>query len=315
MAGGFSFHIPIGEGKGNNYLFSIERNFEDPHSLLVLYLEPGELSITGDGPLFKDAKLSGSSWVEEYNDFLKAFGQEEIVALREKQAELHRRKDTAALDTLMLELERVVADKQEQAKLWVQDHPASPISAWAIHQALRQLDSSEREKLLNGLTDAAKNNVLARDIAHRIEADKATAIGQQAPEFTQNDPDGNPVSLTDFRGQYVLVDFWASWCVPCREENPHVAAAYEQFKDRNFTVLGISLDNPGKKEDWLAAIEKDGLPWTHVSDLQGWKNAVAKQYNVRGIPANFLIDPEGKIVAKNLRGDHLERTLAKILEK
>ena len=101
---------------------------------------------------------------------------------------------------------------------------------------------------------------------------------------------------------------------PCREESPHVVGACEKHKDKNFTVLSVSLDNPGKKEDWLAAIEKDGLPWTHVSDLWGWDSLVAVQYNVRGIPANFLIDPDGKIIAKDLRGDDLERTLAEILE-
>jgi peroxiredoxin len=108
---------------------------------------------------------------------------------------------------------------------------------------------------------------------------------------------------------------WASWCGPCRAENPNVVAAYNAYKDKNFTVLGVSLDQPGKKDLWLQAIEKDGLTWTHVSDLKFWDNAVAKQYGIQSIPANYLIDPTGKIIAKNIRGEELPKKLAELLSK
>jgi len=136
-------------------------------------------------------------------------------------------------------------------------------------------------------------------------------IGAQAPEFTMADTSGKPVSLSQFKGKYVLVDFWASWCGPCRGENPNVVAAYNKFKNKNFTILGVSLDE--NKEAWLKAIKADKLTWQHVSDLQGWNNATVSLYGYQGIPYNVLLDPKGKIVATELRGGALEEKLKQLL--
>jgi peroxiredoxin len=138
------------------------------------------------------------------------------------------------------------------------------------------------------------------------------AIGAIAPDFTQNDVNGTPVSLSSFKGKYVLIDFWASWCGPCRAENPTVVKAYNKFKSKNFTIIGVSLDKPEGKADWLAAIKNDGLNWTQVSDLKFWSNEVALQYAVQSIPHNFLLDPTGKIIAKDLRGNDLDKKLTEI---
>ena len=144
-----------------------------------------------------------------------------------------------------------------------------------------------------------------------ITTEKMLGYGQKAPAFTQNNQDGKPVTLESFKGKYVLIDFWASWCGPCRMENPNVVRAYEQFKSKNFTVLGVSLDKD--KGKWLKAIEDDNLKWTHVSDLGYWNNAVAVMYKVRSIPQNFLLDPDGRIIGKNLRGEELTGFLQKVL--
>jgi peroxiredoxin len=138
-----------------------------------------------------------------------------------------------------------------------------------------------------------------------------TEIGKPAPDFTQNDIHGNPVTLSSFKGQYVLVDFWASWCGPCRAENPAVVKAYRRFHSKGFTVLGVSLDD--EKNSWEEAVKKDGLDWTQVSDLKGGYNSVALLYDVKMIPMNYLLDKEGKIIARGLRGRQLEKKLAEIV--
>ena len=148
-----------------------------------------------------------------------------------------------------------------------------------------------------------------KDIIDRL---KSTAIGSQAPDFTATDINGKEVKLSSFKGKYLLLDFWASWCSPCRQENPNVVKAYAQFKDKNFTVLSFSLDE--SKEAWQQAVASDKLTWTQVSDLKGWSSSIANQYGLQSIPSNFLVDPDGKIIAKDLRGDDLIQALSVTLK-
>jgi peroxiredoxin len=142
---------------------------------------------------------------------------------------------------------------------------------------------------------------------------KSMWVGKEAPEISLPDTEGRKVSLSSFRGKYVLVDFWASWCGPCRRENPNVVDAYNKFKGKNFTILGVSLDRPGQKDSWLKAIKDDNLTWTHISDLQFWNSEVVPVYRVQSIPFNVLVDPQGKVIAENLRGDALGQTLQQVL--
>jgi peroxiredoxin len=158
------------------------------------------------------------------------------------------------------------------------------------------------------------NSPHAKSLIGRVARIKGVMVGSKAPDITLNDTTGKAVPLSSLRGKYVLIDFWASWCGPCRAENPNVVRMYNKFKDKGFAIYSVSLDRPGDREKWVRAIRNDNLTWTHVSDLKFWQSEAAQQYGVQAIPATFLLDKDGTIIAKNLRGEALEQKLDEVLK-
>ena len=209
--------------------------------------------------------------------------------------------------------EKLVGEEGYDIDSLVTAHPASPVSAYLFMRNFATRMDYDGVKAIRDKFDASLDTtVYVKQIDDLLGRLVNLRVGATAPDFTLNDPDGKPVSLSSLRGKYVLVDFWASWCPDCRKENPNIVAAYKKYKDKNFTVLGVSFDR--KKEPWVAAIEKDGLTWTHVSDLQGWNTPVADLYVIKWIPKNYLINPEGVILASGLEGEALDAKLAEVLK-
>ena len=269
--------------------------FNNQPPYITIFLDNSTVNITGSKETIEKAVVKGSKSHTEFEQFNTSLDPYKAVF-----------DETAPYDSVALSKAILLCGE------FAIKHPDSYITPLAIIR-FNQIadDPGKTEILYNALAPLVKTSPLGGYIAKMIEDNKKNAIGTPMAEFSQTDTSGTMVSLSSFRGKYLLIDFWASWCGPCRQENPNVLEAFNKYKNKNFTILGVSLDKA--KPAWIEAIAMDNLAWTHVSDLLGWNNAVAQQFQIQSIPQNFLLDPEGRIIGKNLRGAALERKLAKVL--
>ncbi|PQA58301.1 TlpA disulfide reductase family protein [Siphonobacter curvatus] len=285
--------------------------------IIPLYLEPGTIMVQSpDSALNASVKGTPLNVAnEKLKVALKSSNEQMAQMMKEYQAATPEQRKSKEFDEAMdARYEKIQGEQKTIYAKFIKENPKSVVSL----DALRSYGGSvpeygEVEPMYASLDESVKSTPAGKKYSETLAKLKTTAIGAMAPGFTQADTTGRLISLTDFKGKYVLLDFWASWCGPCRQENPNVVANYQKYKDKNFTVLGVSLDQPGAKEAWMKAIHKDNLTWTHVSDLQFWNNEAARLYGVQAIPQNFLLDPNGKIIAKNIRGKALGEKLAEIL--
>jgi peroxiredoxin len=292
------------------------RMMSQKRDMATLYLEPGAITVSHVDS-FGNVRVKGSKTNDAFvalNDKLKATN-DAMAALNTTYRELAAKKDEAGMAALEAKADAIMNEQKGIYKTELQQNPQSPLGMYLLESyAGWDINAAEVEPLFALLPEATRQSAAGKTMAEKIQTAKLTGIGSVAPDFTQNDTLGNPVSLSSFRGKYLLIDFWASWCGPCRKENPNVVKAFQTYKDKGFTILGVSLDRPSDKDKWMKAIHDDQLTWTQVSDLKFWQNAVAIQYGIQAIPQNFLLDPNGKIVGKNLRGEELQKKLAELMK-
>jgi len=270
--------------------------FGDQPPAVPLFLDNSNIKISGDKNAIDQLLITGSptqTLFAEYSSALKPY---------EKIFQPDATYDSNATRAV----EKISVD-------FVKKHPGSYVAPLAIIRLFQATENGfKAEELYKLMPESVQSSGLGQYANQQIQESKINPIGSVIKEFSQKDTAGKLVNVFSFRGKYVLLDFWASWCRPCRMENPNVVSAYNKYHDKNFTILSISLDQA--KPAWLDAIKMDGLTWNHVSDLKGWNNEVAALFQIRSIPQNLLIDPNGKIIAKNLRGPVLENRLNEILK-
>jgi len=290
--------------------------FGDTKHIKGFFIENSTISVNANIDSLEVAKIVGS----KSQDSLQMY-EDETLPFKNKMKDLFDQYDAAESENnkvLMKQIDSTyeALEKEQFAfiKNYIGTHNKSVIIPYVLNRDIGySLQVNELDSMVNLLDLALNPSVYMISLRKQIEVLRSVEIGKKAPEFALNDTTGKPVGLSSFKGKYLLIDFWASWCGPCRKENPNNVKLYSDYKAKGLEILGVSFDE--KREKWVEAIKKDGLKWTHVSDLKRWKSAAGKLYGVRAIPHTVLLDKEGIIIAKNLTGDELRAKISELLDK
>jgi peroxiredoxin len=283
---------------------------------ISLFADNNEITLSGTLDSLKNVRISGSKAHEEYEAFwgsLKPYRQK-----LDSIGDAYDKAEKAGNEPLLAKIDSsynvISGEEAKVMKQFTLSHKSSVISTYiAWSQLVHSSSLYELDSIVSGFDTVLNRSTYVQLLKKHIETLKKVEIGQPATDFTMNTPDGTPLTLSSLYGSYLLIDFWASWCPPCRKENPAVVAVYKKYHKKGFDVLGVSLDK--KKSDWMKAIKADKLTWNHVSDLKFWSNEAGKLYAIRSIPSNVLLDKKGIIIAKNLYGKELENKLKELMKK
>lgn len=285
---------------------------DDDNIYASFFVEPTEIQFTANIEDFQHPVIAGSASQSEYEKYkagMKNFDDRMDTAVNHIK-EARNAGDTAMenkwgneYDKIDMEIKQFLIDNARK-------NNASVVPAYGILNNIYYFDETDLEPLVTNFDPTLQSSVYVKQLTERVAILKRVAVGQPAIDFAMADTSGNPVNLSSLYGKYLLVDFWASWCGPCRRENPNVVGVFNDFKGKGFDILGVSFDKD--KQKWVNAVKEDGLIWRHVGDLKGWDNTAGKLYGINSIPANVLLDPKGIIIAKNLRGDDLRKKLEEI---
>ncbi len=275
----------------------------------------GDANDENEDGVLTSGSITGSSNMEYYNKILSLVGdlRGKVAGWNEEYEKASLKNDQKKINEIQGRFEKAERELMGQIKTLLPEMGSSFIAVFTANNFLStQVDLPTLEELADKLEKENPSPKYAQAFIAGVKRIKGIGVGDMAPDFSLNDPEGKQVALSSLRGKYVLLDFWASWCGPCRQENPKVVKLYEQYKDKNFEIYGVSLDKD--KNAWVKAIKDDNLTWVHGSDLKYWSSDVAVRYGINGIPATYLLDQEGRVIAKNLRGLALEKKLEELFK-